>query len=166
VHVTERLPTGKHLRHARDHFALLIECVSGPAPYIFSYDTRIRNTPMENNLSEAREALKQVISRVGEVVPTANLDLPLTLNAVTPFMQTFETTFGREVRIENGDESPSHPCFPSSSGLQDYMQFIIGPWSVYSLSQCKRGTYMLKFVGPGHSRRVGQCVFICEWGFH
>jgi hypothetical protein len=52
---------------------------------------------MENNLSEAREALKQVISRVGEVVPTANLDLPLTLNAVTPFMQTFETTFGREL---------------------------------------------------------------------
>lgn len=88
---------GKHLRHARDHFTLLIECVSGPAPHIFSYDTRSRNTPMENNLSEAREALKQAISRVEEVVPTANLDLPLTLNAVTPFMQTFETTFGREL---------------------------------------------------------------------
>ncbi|KAG2368171.1 hypothetical protein BDR07DRAFT_1349708 [Suillus spraguei] len=88
---------GKHLRHARDHFILLIECVSGPTPHIFSYDTRIRNRPMENNLSEAREALKQVISRVKEVVPTVNLDLPLTLNAVTPFMQTFETTFGREL---------------------------------------------------------------------
>ncbi|KAG1773070.1 hypothetical protein EDD22DRAFT_858864 [Suillus occidentalis] len=88
---------GKHLRHARDHFILLIECVSGPAPHIFSYDTRSRNTPMENNLSEAKEALKQTISRVEEVVPTANLDLPLTLNAVTPFMQTFETTFGREL---------------------------------------------------------------------
>lgn len=24
---------------------------------------------------------------------------------------------------------------------------------------------MLKFVGPGHSRRVGQWVFICKWGF-
>ncbi|KAG2077040.1 hypothetical protein BDR04DRAFT_1067516 [Suillus decipiens] len=88
---------GKHLRHARDHFILLIECVSGPTPHIFSYDTRIRNRPMENNLSEARAALKQVISRVEEVVPTVNLDLPLTLNAVTPFMQTFETTFGREL---------------------------------------------------------------------
>ncbi|KAG2156470.1 uncharacterized protein EDB93DRAFT_1079602 [Suillus bovinus] len=88
---------GKHLRHARDHFILLIECVSGSGPHIFSYDTRSRNTPMESNLSEARQALKQAISCVNEVVPTANLDLPLTLNAVTPFMQTFETTFGREL---------------------------------------------------------------------
>jgi hypothetical protein len=66
---------------------------------------------MENNLSEAREALKQAISRVEEVVPTANLDLPLTLNAVTPFMQTFETTFGREVRIENPDGLSLTPVF-------------------------------------------------------
>lgn len=58
---------------------------------------------MESNLSEAREALKQAISRVNAVVPTVNLDTPLTLNAVTPFMQTFETTFGREVRFEYGD---------------------------------------------------------------
>ncbi|OAX44865.1 hypothetical protein K503DRAFT_764744 [Rhizopogon vinicolor AM-OR11-026] len=88
---------GKHLRHARDHFILLIECVSGPTPYILSYDTRSRNTPMESNLSEAREAFQDVISRIEEVVPTASLDLPLTLNAVTPFMQSFETTFGREL---------------------------------------------------------------------
>ncbi|KAG0703120.1 hypothetical protein DFH29DRAFT_917967 [Suillus ampliporus] len=88
---------GKHLRHARDHFILLIDCVSGPAPHIFSYDARSRNTPMETSLSDAREAFKQAISRVEEVVPITNFDLPLTLNAVTPFMQTFETTFGREL---------------------------------------------------------------------
>ncbi|KAG1755027.1 uncharacterized protein EDB91DRAFT_1096906 [Suillus paluster] len=57
----------------------------------------IANTPMENNLSDAREAFKQAISRIEEVVPAKSLDLPLTLNAVTPFMQTFETTFGREL---------------------------------------------------------------------
>ncbi|OJA18804.1 hypothetical protein AZE42_00841 [Rhizopogon vesiculosus] len=101
---------GKHLRHARDHFILLIECVSGPTPYILSYDTRSRNTPMESSLSEAREAFQDVISRIEEVVPTASLDLPLTLNAVTPFMQSFETTFGREVRIENDDRWSTHPA--------------------------------------------------------
>ncbi|KAJ8596483.1 hypothetical protein M405DRAFT_781515 [Rhizopogon salebrosus TDB-379] len=88
---------GKHLRHARDHFILLIDCLSGPTPHILSYDSRSRNTPMETNLSEAREAFRQAILRIEEVVPTASLDLPLTLNAVTPFMQTFETTFGREL---------------------------------------------------------------------
>lgn len=66
---------------------------------------------MESNLSDAREAFKQAISRIEEVVPTASLDLPLTLNAVTPFMQTFETTFGREVRIQLGDGRSTHPFY-------------------------------------------------------
>ncbi|KAH7924002.1 hypothetical protein BV22DRAFT_1035680 [Leucogyrophana mollusca] len=88
---------GKHLRHARDHFVLLIDCVSGPEPHILSYDTRSRNTPMESKLCDAQNALKDAIARLEEVVPTVKLDQPLTLNAVTPFMQTFETTFGREL---------------------------------------------------------------------
>lgn len=88
---------GKHLRHARDHFILLLDCVGGDGPYIFSYDTRTRNTPMESSLSEARIALADTISRVKAAAPLAKLDQPMTLNAITPFPQTFETTFGREL---------------------------------------------------------------------
>jgi len=88
---------GKQLRHARDHFMLLLDCIDGEEPYILSYDTRRRNTPMESNLSEARSALTEAISRVKTVAPLAKLDQQVTLNAVTPFPQTFETTFGREL---------------------------------------------------------------------
>lgn len=89
---------GKHLRHARDHFALLVECIAGSPPRVLSYDTRTRNTPMEKSRHAAAEALQECIKRLEEHVPRAQLDEPLTLNAVTPYPQVLETTFGREVR--------------------------------------------------------------------
>ncbi|KIK98510.1 hypothetical protein PAXRUDRAFT_134026 [Paxillus rubicundulus Ve08.2h10] len=90
---------GKHLRHARDHFILLLDCVTGAKPYVLSYDIRTRNTPMESSLSEARQALTNVISRLNEldISPPTELDQTMTLNAVTPFSQAFQTTFGREL---------------------------------------------------------------------
>lgn len=88
---------GKHLRHARDHFVLLLDCLAGDEPYILSYDTRTRNTPMESSLSEARSALKDAIARFEAISPVMKLDQPLTLNAVTPFPQTLESTIGREL---------------------------------------------------------------------
>ncbi|KAH7883820.1 hypothetical protein F5I97DRAFT_1895892 [Phlebopus sp. FC_14] len=88
---------GKHLRHARDHFVLLLDCVEGAVPYVLSYDTRSRNTPMEGSLFEARNALTEAISRLKQVNSSTKLDQLMTLNAVTPFPQTFETTFGREL---------------------------------------------------------------------
>ncbi|KAF8649825.1 hypothetical protein AX16_005590 [Volvariella volvacea WC 439] len=88
---------GKHLRHARDHFTLLADCISKPPPYILSYDIRSRNTPMESSRSAAREALLAAIAQLEGVIPTVNLHEPLILNAVTPHEQTFQTTFGREV---------------------------------------------------------------------
>jgi len=90
---------GKHLRHARDHFILLLDCVTGAEPYVLSYDIRSRNTPMESNLFEARQALTNAISRLKEleISPPTELDQAMTLNAVTPFSQTFQTTFGREL---------------------------------------------------------------------
>lgn len=93
-------PIGKHLRHARDHFILLIDCVVGGQPFVLSYDLRSRNTPMESHLSEAHDALASAISRLKELEtsPSIALDQAITLNAVTPFPHTFETTFGREVR--------------------------------------------------------------------
>ncbi|KXN83576.1 hypothetical protein AN958_01141 [Leucoagaricus sp. SymC.cos] len=88
---------GKHLRHARDHFVLLTACMLQPPPYDLSYDTRIRNTPMETSRSSAKEALLETIKQLDEVVPGADMKAPITLHAVTPHMQEFQSTFGREL---------------------------------------------------------------------
>lgn len=52
---------------------------------------------MEANLTDARDALKVMITRLEEVVPTVTMTTPITLHAITPHMQTMQTTFGREV---------------------------------------------------------------------
>ncbi|KAF9073848.1 hypothetical protein BDP27DRAFT_1318262 [Rhodocollybia butyracea] len=88
---------GKHLRHAREHFELLLTCITSPPPYVLNYDVRIRNTPMETSRAAARTALLETIQRLQDVVPTSNWNEPVTLNAVTPFPQTFQTTFAREL---------------------------------------------------------------------
>ncbi|KAM5538273.1 hypothetical protein V8D89_008160 [Ganoderma adspersum] len=88
---------GKHLRHARDHFALLLEVVSQPPPHVLNYDKRARNTPMENSRTAARDALNECIAQLQQVVPHAKWSGPITLHAVTPFPQVMETTFGREL---------------------------------------------------------------------
>ncbi|KAJ6627252.1 hypothetical protein B0H10DRAFT_1996257 [Mycena sp. CBHHK59/15] len=88
---------GKHLRHSRDHFELLLDCITSPPPRVFSYDTRIRNTPMEQNRAAARKALLETVKHLEEAVPGADASTPLTLQAVTPYMQEFSTSFGREL---------------------------------------------------------------------
>ncbi|TFK76839.1 hypothetical protein BDN72DRAFT_830002 [Pluteus cervinus] len=88
---------GKHLRHARDHFILLTECVASQPPYALSYDTRVRGTPMESSRHQARQALLDTIARLEEIIPKTKLNEAIQLNAITPYMQTFETTFGREL---------------------------------------------------------------------
>jgi len=88
---------GKHLRHARDHFTLLLDCVTRPHPYVLSYDVRSRNTPMESSREAARIAIESAIAQLKEVVPGVPLDAPMTLNAITPYSQTMQTTFGREL---------------------------------------------------------------------
>ncbi|KAF9452527.1 hypothetical protein P691DRAFT_660580 [Macrolepiota fuliginosa MF-IS2] len=88
---------GKHLRHARDHFVLLAACMLQPPPYVLSYDTRIRNTPMETSRTGAKEALLEAIRQLEDVVPAADMKAPVTLHAVTPHMQQFQSTFGREL---------------------------------------------------------------------
>jgi len=88
---------GKHLRHARDHFSLLLDCVSRPPPYTLSYDIRSRNTPMETSREAARIAIESTIAQLKEVVPDVPFDAPVTLHAITPYSQTMQTTFGREL---------------------------------------------------------------------
>ncbi|KAK2462057.1 hypothetical protein APHAL10511_006520 [Amanita phalloides] len=88
---------GKHLRHARDHFQLLLNVLSSPSPRTLSYDIRIRNTPMESSRSAAKESIRDTVTQLEELVPRANVNDPLTLQAVTPFLHEFQTTFGREL---------------------------------------------------------------------
>lgn len=52
---------------------------------------------MESNRQAAKEAIQETMDRLKEVVPKSRLDEPLTLNAITPYEQTFQSTFGREV---------------------------------------------------------------------
>jgi len=88
---------GKHLRHARDHFELLADCIRSPPPHVLSYDVRIRNTPMEQERDAAKNALLETIQHLEEVVPGADPSTRLTLQAVTPYLQEFDTSFGREL---------------------------------------------------------------------
>lgn len=52
---------------------------------------------METNRQSAKDALLETINSLEAKAPTVEFDAPVTLNAITPHMQTFETTFGREV---------------------------------------------------------------------
>ncbi|KAI0343948.1 hypothetical protein BDW22DRAFT_1355183 [Trametopsis cervina] len=89
---------GKHLRHARDHYVLLLDAMaSSSPPYILNYDVRSRNTPMETSLAAARGEIAACVARLRREVPKLRLDEPLVLNAVTPYPQTLHSTFGREL---------------------------------------------------------------------
>jgi len=88
---------GKHLRHARDHFVLLLDCMQQSPPRNLSYDTRIRNTPMETNRSSAKQALLETVARLQEIVPSMKFEEEITLHAITPHMHSFKTTIGREL---------------------------------------------------------------------
>jgi len=53
---------------------------------------------MESSRVTAKQALKDTLRRLEKLVPNQTLvDENLTLNAVTPHPQVFETTFGREL---------------------------------------------------------------------
>ncbi|KAG9009927.1 hypothetical protein FRB90_008067 [Tulasnella sp. 427] len=104
---------GKHLRHARDHFNLLAHALSQPPPYVLSYDTRTRDTPMERSLPAAIDCLRTSIEDLNSLFspevaaasgslehggrPKFTNDTPITLHAVTPFPQILQTSLGREL---------------------------------------------------------------------
>lgn len=58
---------------------------------------------MESSRAAAKEALEDTLGRLEKLIPNqALVDERLTLNAVTPHPQVFETTFGREVSVPEG----------------------------------------------------------------
>jgi len=52
---------------------------------------------METSREAARIAIENTIAQLKEIVPGIPLDAPITLHAITPYSQTLQTTFGREV---------------------------------------------------------------------
>ncbi|KIM20408.1 hypothetical protein M408DRAFT_333997 [Serendipita vermifera MAFF 305830] len=88
---------GKHLRHARDHFALLLDGMEREVkPCRVSYDVRARNTPMEGSRSSAVQALQDTIQRLRNL-KINDIDDELTLDAITPYPQTLKSSVGREL---------------------------------------------------------------------
>ncbi|OCB85236.1 hypothetical protein A7U60_g7863 [Sanghuangporus baumii] len=103
----------KHLRHATDHFSLLLDSLSSSdsesqskasaaagqrRPDLeLSYDVRARGTPMESSRSAAKAALESCIARLQNAVPHVERDRGVRLTAVTPYVQTFRTSLGREL---------------------------------------------------------------------
>jgi len=52
---------------------------------------------METSRASAKEALLDAIRQLEELVLTADMKAPITLHAVTPYAEEFQSTFGREV---------------------------------------------------------------------
>ncbi|KZP00848.1 hypothetical protein CALVIDRAFT_552541 [Calocera viscosa TUFC12733] len=91
---------GKHLRHARDYFDLLLSCLSRPKPFELNYDLRSRNVPMETSRPIAATELDRTIKQLRDLQeggPPGILEEVVTLEAVTPFKQVMQTTVGREL---------------------------------------------------------------------
>lgn len=74
-----------------------MDTVEAQPPFVLNYDVRSRNQPMETSRRAAHDALIACIAQLDRLVPTLKMDEPLTLNAVTPYPQTMQSTFGREV---------------------------------------------------------------------
>jgi hypothetical protein len=52
---------------------------------------------METSREAARVAIENTMAQLKDVVPSVPLNAPVTLHAITPYSQTMQTTFGREV---------------------------------------------------------------------
>ena len=81
---------------------------------------------METSRHRAKEALLETITQLEQVIPLANFDEEISLEAITPYMHSFKSTIGREVDLLFPYVLPSN--FRSRSGLQAYTVFIIGRW--------------------------------------
>jgi len=89
---------GKHLRHALDHFNLLIQSISSDSQLpTLNYDTRQRNTPVESSRAAARAAYEATISKLETLIPAIHLDDPMLLSADTPNTVAVKTSVGREL---------------------------------------------------------------------
>jgi hypothetical protein len=67
---------------------------------------------METSREAARIAIESTIAQLKEVVPDVPFDAPVTLHAITPYPQTMQTTFGREVVLHSFGFNDHLTLFP------------------------------------------------------
>lgn len=71
---------------------------SNKVPANLSYDTRIRDTPVETSIAAGIQAFKETIASLDEISRFVPEDKPVVLKADTgPYEQVLHSTFGREV---------------------------------------------------------------------
>lgn len=110
---------------------------------------------METSREAARVAIESTIAQLKEIVPDVPFDAPVTLHAITPYSQTMQTTFGREVVHRSfGFRDPSDVVPLSSCGLPGYMLFIIGLWY-------ERPTCIILIPAP-HITAIGRSAYSQE----
>lgn len=99
---------GKHLRHALDHYRLLLDVIEDASLPLLSYDRRVRMTLIETSIPDALEAVEIIQHRLRSLPSDGSwLKRKVKLEAVTPEEVQLETTLGREV------EPPLNPAFGS-----------------------------------------------------
>ena len=81
---------------------------------------------METSREAARTAIENTIAQLKKVVPSVSLDAPLTLHAVTPYSQTMQSTFGREVPYQQ----------PSQIGLTSLSLSLSSAALVRGITRC------------------------------
>jgi hypothetical protein len=92
---------------------------------------------METSREAARIAIEDTITQLKEIVPYIPLDAPITLHAITPYSQTMQTTFGREVLHRNAIHSVSLIDHLMSLSLQLWFAGLhaVHHWSMVRVSQ-------------------------------
>lgn len=119
---------------------------------------------MESSRQAAREAIQETIAKLKAVVPNSKLDAPLSLDAVTPYEQTFQSTFGREVRTVVPTKSSNvikYECVLCSCGLLVCMLFTIGQWYIIFLTPAVFAILIcVMLAGPRNHRRTRPSRYI------
>ncbi len=87
---------GQHVRHSLDHYSAALASLDGA---VVDYDTRQRDTPVENDLEAARSVLaeiRQTVAGLGEDALVGGLTIRVMLNAEGDGTE-LPSTLGREL---------------------------------------------------------------------
>ena len=109
---------------------------------------------MESSRQAAHDALKDAIAQLETIVPHSHFDAPLTLNAVTPYPQTMQSTFGREVSAKkprSGTRTDTYLRYSYGSGRCTLS--TTGLWQVSPL--LSSGRRLTSDIGSRHRWRNG-----------
>jgi hypothetical protein len=116
---------------------------------------------METTREAARIAIENTIARLKEIVPGVPLDAPITLDAITPYPQTMQTTFGREVAHRHFHTFSFYDCltlfpFPAVVCWFTCCPSLVYGMNVLHLLSSQSGTaHLPRPADPRNRRRTG-----------